>query len=251
MTVNPIRLRLKQILAVAKKNMKIYYTESPILIYGILFPFFLFLAFALGKGIPVKELIPGLLGITFFFAGSSVGPFITPWETRNKTLERLLTTPGSITILILGDILAAFLFSLSISILVILVGTLVLGGTIFNLISLIFTVILGSLSFAGLGSIFSALPTDKPANVMMLSNLVRLPVIFISGVFVPVSSLPGWGRIISRLSPVTYVTDLMRFNFGHNHFFAVKIDYIFLIIFTFLFLFLAVYFHKKTMIKRI
>ena len=139
----------------------------------------------------------------------------------------------------------------TISLLVILVGILVLGGTISNLISLIFTVILGSLGFAGLGSIFSALPTDKPANVMMLSNLVRLPVIFISGVFVPVSSLPGWGKIISRLSPVTYVTDLMRFNFGHNHFFTVKTDYIILTLFTFLFLLMAIHFHKRTMIKRI
>lgn len=251
MVNNPIKLRVKQILAVAKKNMKIYYTESPILIFGILFPFFLFLAFALGKNIPVRELVPGLLGITFFFTGSSVGPFITPWETRTKTLERLLTTPGSITILILGDILAGFFFSLTISILVILVGTIGLGGAINNLISLVFTVILGSLCFAGLGSIFSAMPTDKPANVMMLSNLVRLPVIFISGVFVPISNLPGWGQIISRVSPVTYITDLMRFSFGQNHYFSIKINFVLLSIFTLIFILMAVYFHKRTMVRRI
>jgi ABC-2 type transport system permease protein len=86
---------------------------------------------------------------------------------------------------------------------------------------------------------------------MMLSNLVRLPVIFISGVFVPVSNLPGWGQIISRLSPVTYITDLMRFGFGQSHFFTVKIDYILLTIFTFLFILMSVYFHKRTMVKRI
>lgn len=242
---------MKQLIAVSKKNMKIYYTESPILIFGILFPFFLFLAFALGKNIPVRNLIPGLLVITFFFTGSSVGPFITPWETRTKTLERLLTTPASIAVLIMGDIMSSFFFSLGISTLVLLIGTIFLGGTIANIISLVFTIILGSFCFACLGSIFSALPTDKPANVMMLSNLVRLPIIFISGVFVPISELPGWGQIISRLSPVTYVADLMRFTFGQTHFFSVKIDFIILSTFTLLFLLLAIGFHKRTAVKRI
>ena len=251
MKINVYKLKLKQILAVSKKNVKIYYTEAPILIFGILFPFFLFLAFALGRGIPVKELIPGLLAISFFFAGSSVGPFITPWETRTKTLERLLTTPGSVATLILGDILAGFFFSLGISILIILAGTLILGGTVSNVLSLIFTIILASVCFAALGSIFSALPTDKPANVMMLSNLVRLPVIFISGVFVPVGDLPGWGQVIARLSPVTYVTDLTRFAFGQSYFFTLKTDYIILSIFTIIFILAAVYCHKSTMVKRI
>ena len=251
MKIKIFKLKLKQILAVSKKNIKIYYTEAPILIFGILFPFFLFLAFALGRGIPVKELIPGLLAISFFFAGSSVGPFITPWETRTKTLERLLTTPGSVATLILGDILAGFFFSLGISILIILAGTLILGGTVGNLFSLVVTIILASLCFAALGSIFSALPTDKPANVMMLSNLIRLPIIFISGVFVPVGDLPGWGQVIARLSPVTYVTDLTRFAFGQSHFFKLSTDFIVLILFTILFIGLAISTHRTTVVKRI
>lgn len=36
-----------------------------------------------------------------------------------------------------------------------------------------------------------ALPTDTPAAVMMLSSLVKFPVIFISGIFIPVGNLPG------------------------------------------------------------
>lgn len=251
MKVNFLHLKLKQILAVAKKDMKIYYTESPILIYGILFPFFLFLAFALGRGIAVKDLIPGLLAISFFFAGSSVGPFITPWETRTRTLERLLTTPGSIVVIIMGDILSGFCFSLSISVLIIIAGTLVLGGTITSFSVLFLTIILASICFAALGTIFSSLPTDKPANVMMLSNLIRLPLIFISGVFVTVGNLPGWAQIISRFSPVTYVTDLTRFAFGQKHFFNIASDILILTAFTAAFLILALYLHKRTMVKRI
>ncbi len=246
-----IKLRINQIFAIANKNMRIYYTEPPILIFGILFPSFLFLAFALGKNIPFAELIPGLLGITFFFTGSSVGPYITPWETNTKTLERLLTTPASISILVLGDILAAFYFSFGISALLAITGLIIFGLEIVNGLVLLSTALLAAFCFAGLGSIFSSLPTDKPSNVMMLSNLIRLPIIFISGVFVPISQLPGWSRIIAYFSPVTYVTDLLRFAVGQNNFIAISKSLIILFIFTLLFLILAVGLHRKTFTKRI
>ncbi|MCF7886671.1 MAG: ABC transporter permease [Candidatus Marinimicrobia bacterium] len=248
---NTIKLRIGQILAIAKKDIKIYYTEPPILIFGILFPAFLFMAFALGKNIPFKNLIPGLLGISLFFTGSSVGPYITPWETNTKTLERLLTTPGSISVIVIGDILAAFYFSLGISGLIAFTGIFVFGTGVANIAVLLSTLFLASFCFAGLGTIFSSLPTDKPSNVMMLSNLIRLPIIFISGVFVPVSELPEWGQILSRFSPVTYVTDLLRFALGQGHYFALSINLIILSIFTILFLLIAVLLHRKTFIKRI
>ncbi len=85
----------------------------------------------------------------------------------------------------------------------------------------------------------------------MLSNLVRFPIVFISGVFAPVADLPEWGQFISRFSPVTYVTDLMAIAFGQNHFFSLTTNYVFLLFFTLLFIWMAVYFHKKTMTKRI
>jgi len=251
MNDNYLKLKIKQIIAVCKKNMRIYYTQGPILIYGILFPFFLFFAFALGRGIAIKQLIPGLLAISFFFAGSSVGPFITPWETRTKTLERLLTTPGSIRTIILGDILAGIIFSLAISVMIILAGTLLLGGTIANILILLLTIVLASLAFASLGSIFSSFPTDKPANIMMISNLVRLPLIFISGIFVTIENLPGWAKVISFISPLTYFNDIIRFSFGQSSYFSTTTNLLVLIIYTIVFLFLALYFHKRTIIKRI
>ncbi|WP_052326459.1 hypothetical protein [Halobacteroides halobius] len=110
--------------AIFKKNMKIYYLEPPVLIFGVLFPGFLFLAFTQGRNIEVNSLLPGLLGIIFFFTGSSVGPYITPWETRTKTLERVLSTPISVTILILGDITSGLIFGISFSALILLGGVL-------------------------------------------------------------------------------------------------------------------------------
>ena len=49
---------------------------------------------------------------------------------------------------------------------------------------------------------------------MMLSSLVRLPLIFISGVFVPHANMPASGQWLSPLSPLSYSADLVRVGFG-------------------------------------
>jgi ABC-2 type transport system permease protein len=59
---------------------------------------------------------------------------------------------------------------------------------------------------------------------MMLSNLVRLPLIFVSGVFVPISRMPVWGRWLAPLSPLSYSADLIRGGFGEARFFPMWLD---------------------------
>ncbi|MCK8827225.1 ABC transporter permease [Natroniella acetigena] len=246
-----IKLKLKQIFAIAKKNMKIYYFEPPVLIFGLLFPAFLFLAFYQGRQMPIDDLFPGLLGIIFFFGGSSVGPFIVPWETRTKTLERVLCAPISVSVLILGDIVGGFIFGVIFSSLILIIGMLFFEITIKSMVLLLLAIFISAFCFASLGTIFSALPTDKPSNVMMLSNLIRLPIIFISGVFVPINQLSSMAKLVAPLSPVTYVTDLMRYLLMQESYFSVTLNFTILSIFSIILFSLSVYFHRKTLLKRI
>ncbi len=251
MEVKGLRLLVNQLKAITWKNIKIYYSESPVLIFGVLFPFCLFLAFALGRDLGFYELLPGLLGITFFFAGSAVGPFITPWETRTGTLERLLALPAPRWILVAGDILAGFFFAIFLAVLIILFAYIVLGIKFVNLFLLVLTAIIAGLLFAGLGSAFAALPTDKPSNVMMLANSIRLPVIFISGIFVPLAELPFWGRVISYISPVTYVVELLRAALGGVYYLSPLLSAVVLGIFMVIILGGAVILHSHTLTRRI
>jgi ABC-2 type transport system permease protein len=45
---------------------------------------------------------------------------------------------------------------------------------------------------------------------MMLSSLIRLPLIFVSGIFIPLSQLEGWEFVLTSLSPLTYLVDLFH-----------------------------------------
>jgi ABC-2 type transport system permease protein len=243
--------QFKRSLAIAEKNIKIYYLKGPVIIFGLIFPLFLALAYIIGRNIPLKEVLPGLIGMTTFFTATSVGPSIIPWETRSKTLERLLCCPVALWAIIVGDMLSSFLFGLIISIIP-LALTLALGIQPLNFIMLLSGLIIANLCFAALSVLLSAYPpTDVPATSMMLSSLVKFPLVFISGVFIPVEQLPHWGIAIASISPLTYFTDMARQLFLNRGFYPLAVNFLAIIFFTIIFTFAAVKIHERTLTRRL
>ncbi len=45
---------------------------------------------------------------------------------------------------------------------------------------------------------------------MIFSNLIRFPLIFISGIFVPLQQMEGLGLALAYCSPLTYLVDLFN-----------------------------------------
>lgn len=243
--------QLKRSLAIVKKNIRIYYSKGPVIIFGLITPFFLFLSFYIGRSMSAEEFIPGLLGMTAFFTATSVGPAIVPWEARAKTLERLISSPISIWAIFLGDALSSFLFGVIVSVFPVLLG-LFLGAGIVSLWVLGFAVVLASFCFASFSILLSSYPpTDNPAGVMMISAMVKFPLVFISGVFVPIEELPFWGRTVSSISPLTYFTDLAKYSIRGESYHPIALDFLALVAFTVIFLTTAIKVHEHTMQKRL
>lgn len=236
-------------LAIAKKNAKIYYLKPPVLIFGLLFPFFMFLAFAVGRGLQPASMVPALLGMTILFTASSVGPLISPWERQAKTYERLLCAPVSLWHIVFGDVGAGFLYGLVISLLPLALGVWAFGAHLDHPVAFIATMLLAVYCFAALGALLAALPTDQPSNVMMLSNLVRLPLLFISGIFIPLEQMPAWGRTVALLSPLSYAMELLCWSFGQPPSLGAVPAYLVLLGFTLLFLCLARLAHQRGLRK--
>jgi len=243
--------QFKRSLAIMKKNMRIYYSKGPVVIFGLITPFFLFLSFYIGRNMPAEALIPGLLGMTAFFTATSVGPAIVPWEARAKTLERLISSPISVWTIFLGDVLSSFLFGVVVSIFPVIVG-LFIGVQIVNPWILGFGIILATFCFASFSILLSAYPpTDTPAGVMMLSSMIKFPLVFISGIFIPIEELPGWGKVVSSISPLTYFTDLARYSIQGNSYYTIALDFAVLVVSTIIFLVTAIKIHERTMQKRL
>jgi ABC-2 type transport system permease protein len=230
---------------ITKKDIKIYYLKPGTLMFGIMFPLFMFLSFAIGKDVPISSLIPGLISLTVMFSASSIGPVAVPVERRDKTFERLLSAPISFYSIILGKTMGGVLFSLFINILALLVSWLLLGVTITNPVILFLGLIFSSLCFSLLGIMFAMFPTENPGDIMMILNFIRLPLMFISGITMPIETLPSWARLISSFSPLTYANDLFRFGIEGKSVFNLTISLIILLIFSAVFLFVGIRLDKK------
>jgi len=230
-------LFIRGALIVARKDMRIYYRKAPVYIFGLLLPAFLFVAFFVGRQLDFSTYFPGFLAMTLFFTSSSVGPLIVPWEKQTGTFERLLSMPVNLTTIILGDILAGALFGLLISTAIGVFGVLILGLSVTNVLLLAMLFVLGNVCFAALGELISSTGGRTPSNVMMLSTLIRFPLIFISGVFVSLSTMTGATAAIAYFSPLTYLVDGLNASMGQASVFVWAVDVLILLLFTVLFVF--------------
>ncbi len=236
--------------AIVKKDMRIYYSKGPVVLMGVMYPAFLFISFAFGRGMAPVTLMPGLIAMSVFFTCSAIAPITFPWETQARTLERLVSSPLATWTILFGDMLASMLTGIIISIVPIIIA-LAFGTIIVNPSILVVTIILGSVCFATGSLIISSPPASAPQYSQMISSFIKFPLVFISGVFLPLSELPAFARGIAFISPLTYFTDLTRYATGGENYFSVVVNLVVIIGFTVVFWVIAVSLHNRTLPKRL
>lgn len=232
-------------LVIVKKNAMLYYLKPPVLIFGILFPVFFFLAFKMGRPIPPEQIVPGMVAMALWFTASAVGPLVTPWERQARTYERLIATPVSLRAMVGGDVVSGLIFGACLSIVPVLLGVTLTDAVVANAGLLLAGTVLGALSFATLGVLLAAPPASSPSNIMLLSNLVRLPLLFVSGIFVPIEQMPGWARWIAPISPLSYAGSLIRGGFGQESYFPHTMSISLLVVVTLVLFWGACRFHQR------
>jgi ABC-2 type transport system permease protein len=203
---------------VASKDMRVYYLTPPMIMFGLMLPFFLFFSFSLRRNIGADVGLARLLALTTFFTASSAGPVIIPLERRTGTYDRLLAAPMSLAALLLGKTLVGAFFGLAVALVPLIVAVLVLDVVVAHPGLLLVTLALSSLAFAAFGLIFASIPSRSVGNIMMPSTLIRWPLLFISGIFVPLAEMASWARPLAYLSPLTYSQDLVNYTLlGVSH----------------------------------
>ncbi|MHA1341530.1 MAG: ABC transporter permease, partial [Promethearchaeota archaeon] len=203
-------LKLIQMRVLIKKNLELYFNKGPVVIFGLIFPFFMSLSWIIGSTVEPIHFFSGILGMSVFFISTAISPVVFPWETREKNLERILSSPITLFDLILSICLASTIFSLVISILICIILIFFLNITIWVFIWFLLSSLLLSWIGSCLGVLISAIPTDMTSNIMTISTLIKFPLIFISGIFIPLNNLPEPLFSLSFISPVTYFVDLLN-----------------------------------------
>ena len=239
------KAELKAAWAITKKDMRIYYIRPNIIVSGLVFPLFMFLAFSVSSTAGAAVLIPGLIAITILFSASSIEPVSIPIERRTKTFDRLLSAPVSLNALVLGESTSGFLYSIGIAFVPLIAGLVVFGTPIVDVIPLVVGLVLTSFCIASLGTLFAAYPTESPGDIMSMLNVVRLPLMFISGIFIPLTSIPAVLRFITYLSPLTYGYDLIRSAYSGVSDLNPIVDVVMLLVFILIFQFVSDRLYKR------
>jgi len=201
---------LAQAWTVTIKDMKVYYLQPGMIMFGFLMPFFMFFSFSVRREMEAAEGVARLLALTTFFTAAAAGPFIIPLERRLGTYDRLLVAPMSLIALLMGKTAVGALFAIITSSFALLVGVMAVGVKVAQPWLLVTGMILGAFSFSAMGLIFGSIPTRNPGDVQMPSTLLRWGLLFISGVFIPLVDMGATARALAYISPLTYAQDLMN-----------------------------------------
>ena len=200
---------LKAIYFISLKDIKSYYFKPPNISWGIIFPFAMALAFYLRNPIGMIDLIPGLLGMTILFGATSMEAVVITFERRLGSFERLLLAPVSLEGVLLGKITGGAFFGFIVSSAVLVASLGFFSFPQFNLPLLILSLVLSSLAFSAMGA-FISVAVKEVFEAQTLANLFRFPMIFLSGVFLPIDTLPVPIQIISYCLPLTYSVGSLR-----------------------------------------
>ncbi len=210
-----MRDALRSAYFIALKDMKAYYFKPPNISWGILFPLVFILAFYLRSPMEFAHLIPGLLSLSLLFGTTSMEAIVITFERMTGALERLMLYPVSLTTILIGKISGGACFGLTVTIVFLLGLILLFPFHLENPLLFLATVVISSFAFSALGA-FVSVSVKQVFEAQTLANLFRFPMIFLSGVFIPVSSLPSIIKPIAYLMPLTYSIDSMRASFGYE-----------------------------------
>lgn len=214
---------LRGMFYIALKDLRAYYFKPPNVSWGILFPFAFVLAFALRNPGDVRELVPGLLGLTILFGTSSMEAIVIVFERRIGSLERLLLAPLRLPALLAGKLLGGMVFGLTVTAVVLAIALAVFGAGGINWPLLVVALLLSAAAFSAMGA-FVSVAVKEVFEAQTLANFIRFPMMFLGGVFIPVASLPLGLRIVARLLPLTYAVEATRTALGGGRLAAGALD---------------------------
>jgi ABC-2 type transport system permease protein len=154
-------------------------------------------------------LFPGVLATSVLFTAAFSGISLV-WDREFGFLREMMVAPISRASIIWGKCLGGALVATGQSLVVLaLAGTVGVPYAPTLLLSLIGCLFLGSLLLTAIGVLLSTrIKTIQAA--MPVSQMLIMPMMFLSGALFPLAGLPGWLSVLTRLNPLTYVVQPMR-----------------------------------------
>src|SRR5215212_8725832 len=155
-------------------------------------------------------LFPGVLATSVLFTAAFAGISLV-WDREFGFLREMMVAPIARACIIWGKCLGGAIVATGQSlVLLLLMGTVGIPYDLGLILGLIGCLFLGALLLTALGVLLSTrIKTIQAA--MPVSQLLIMPMMFLSGSLFPISGLPDWLAVLTRLNPLTYVVQPMRY----------------------------------------
>ena len=149
----------------------------------------------------VGGVIWAFLGIIFEIVTETVA-----WERWEGTIEYTFMAPVSRPVHLIGMGIYAVIYGLvrAAAVFVAVVAFIGLHVPHANYAAAIELLAIASVSFIGVGMMTAVLPLISPEKGTQLGFVAQGLMLVVSGVYYPVSVLPGWMQWIAKISPATY-----------------------------------------------
>jgi ABC-2 type transport system permease protein len=212
------------------KDMRAYYLKPPNISWGIIFPlawtgmFFI----RTGSGLEsVLTLLPGVMTISVLFGTTSMLAVTITFEKRSRSFERLLLAPISLELLMLAKTSGAILFGV-----VNAFVPVVIAAFLTDLSGITWTLVVPAILLIGIVStflgLFIAVSVSEIFEAQTFSNFFRFPMIFLCGLFFPITALPVFLLPLSYILPVTYGVDILHGAVNGEHILSFALDFLIL-----------------------
>ncbi len=134
------------------------------------------------------------------------------WERWEGTIEYTFMAPISRLTHLLGTTLFAICYGVVHTLVILAAVSLFFNVSLAqaNVTSALVILAVGSCSFVGIGILAAVLPLLFPERGAQMTNVVNALILLVSGVYFPISVLPGWMQTLSRISPAYYVLEGAR-----------------------------------------
>jgi ABC-2 type transport system permease protein len=158
----------------------------------------------------IDFLVPAVLAMTIMFSCMfGMGESIAGERERGE-LARLFMTPTSVTTVVGGKIISKLIIE-TVRALILIIAAIILFGIIIkgSMGLTLLLLVLSALCFVGFGIMISARVSTQEDYMQMVMPFT-MPMMFVSGVFYPLATMPWIFQKIAYLVPLTYANDALR-----------------------------------------
>jgi ABC-2 type transport system permease protein len=154
-------------------------------------------------------IFPGILAMSII-TSSLFSAMSIVWDREFGFLREMLVAPVTRGSLVLGKAVGGGTVSVAQGLLLIVFAPII--GVSLNplrVLGLVVALLLLAFALTSLGIVLSS-RINRMESFQMVMALVMQPMIFLSGAVFPLTSLPVWLAVLTRLNPATYGVDLCR-----------------------------------------